>query len=139
MDRILIANRGEIACRIIRSIQQLGKTAIAVYSEADAEAPHRYLADEAYPIGPAPAPQSYLNIDAILQAAAASRAQGVHPGYGFLSENANFVTRCDQARLTFIAPSSHAMQVMGDKSRARQLVQETGVPVIPGSGPEPLG
>lgn len=139
MDRILIANRGEIACRIIRSIQQLGKTAIAVYSEADAEAPHRYLADEAYPIGPAPAPQSYLDIDAILQAAAASRAQGVHPGYGFLSENANFVTRCDQAGLTFIGPSSHAMQVMGDKSRARQLAQETGVPVIPGSGPEPLG
>lgn len=138
MDRILVANRGEIACRVIRSIQQLGKTAIAVYSEADAEAPHRYLADAAYPIGPAPAPQSYLNMDAILQAAADSQAQGIHPGYGFLSENASFVTRCHQVGLTFIGPSPHAMQVMGDKAQARQLAQEAGVPIIPGSGSEPL-
>jgi acetyl/propionyl-CoA carboxylase alpha subunit len=94
MDRILVANRGEIACRIIRSIQQLGKTAIAVYSEADTDAPHRYLADAALPIGPPPAPQSYLNMDAILQAAAQSDAEGIHPGYGFLSENAGFVRRC---------------------------------------------
>lgn len=138
MDRILIANRGEIACRIIRSIQQLGKTAIAVYSEADADAPHRHLADEAYSIGPAPAPQSYLNMDAILQVAADSRADGVHPGYGFLSENAAFVTRCQVAGLTFIGPSPHAMQTMGDKATARQLAQTAGVPVIPGSGSEPL-
>ncbi len=138
MDRILIANRGEIACRIIRSIQQLGKTAIAVYSEADAEAPHRHLADEAHPIGPSPAPQSYLNMDAILQAAAASQAEGIHPGYGFLSENVSFVTRCHAVGLTFIGPSPHAMQVMGDKATARQLAQEAGVPVIPGSGSEPL-
>lgn len=138
MDRILIANRGEIACRIIRSIQQLGKTAIAVYSEADAEAPHRHLADEAYPIGPAPAPQSYLNMDAILQAAADSQAEGLHPGYGFLSENARFVTRCHEAGLTFIGPSPHAMHVMGDKAAARQLAQSVDVPVIPGSGSEPL-
>lgn len=138
MDRILIANRGEIACRIIRSIQQLGKTAIAVYSEADAEAPHRGLADEAYPIGPAPAPQSYLNIDAILQATVDSRAQGIHPGYGFLSENTHFVTRCIQAGVTFIGPSPHAMQVMGDKARARQVAREAGVSVIPGSGSAPL-
>lgn len=138
MDRILIANRGEIACRIIRSIQQLGKTAIAVYSEADADAPHRHLADEAHAIGPAPAPQSYLNIDAILQAAAHSNAQGIHPGYGFLSEHAPFVTRCQAAGLMFIGPSPYAMQVMGDKAAARQLAQAVGVPVIPGSGPEPL-
>ncbi len=138
MDRILIANRGEIACRIIRSIQQLGKTAIAVYSEADVDAPHRHLADEAYLIGPAPAPQSYLNMDAILQVAIDSDADGVHPGYGFLSENAVFVARCQDARLTFIGPSPHAMQTMGDKATARQLVQTAGVPVIPGSGSEPL-
>ncbi|ETW92393.1 MAG: hypothetical protein ETSY1_43820 [Candidatus Entotheonella factor] len=138
MDRILIANRGEIACRIIRSIQQLGKTAIAVYSEADADAPHRHLADEAYPIGPAPAPQSYLNMDTILQVAADSKAEGVHPGYGFLSERADFVTRCHEAGLTFIGPSSHAMHVMGDKAAARQLAQDAGVPIIPGSGTEPL-
>lgn len=138
MDRILIANRGEIACRIIRSIQQLGKTAIAVYSEADADAPHRHLADEAHPIGPAPALQSYLNMDAILQVAANSCADGVHPGYGFLSENAAFVTRCHDAGLAFIGPSPHAMQMMGDKATARQLAQTAGVPVIPGSGSEPL-
>ncbi|ETX09060.1 MAG: hypothetical protein ETSY2_01750 [Candidatus Entotheonella gemina] len=138
MDRILIANRGEIACRIIRSIQQLGKTAIAVYSEADVDAPHRHLADEAHLIGPAPAPQSYLNMDAILQAAADSKAEGIHPGYGFLSENDRFVTRCHEAGLTFIGPSPHAMQVMGDKATARQLAQSAGVPVIPGSGSEPL-
>ncbi len=138
MDRILIANRGEIACRIIRSIQQLGKTAIAVYSEADAEAPHRHLADAARPIGPAPAPQSYLNMDAILQAAVESKADGIHPGYGFLSEHADFVRRCHEAGLTFIGPSPHAIQVMGDKATARQLAQQVGVPVIPGSGSEPL-
>ncbi len=138
MDRILIANRGEIACRIIRSIQQLGKTAIAVYSEADADAPHRHLADEAHPIGPAPAHQSYLNTDAILHVAADSRAHGVHPGYGFLSENANFVSRCHDAGLTFIGPSTQAMQIMGDKATARQVAQAAGVPVIPGSGSAPL-
>jgi acetyl-CoA carboxylase biotin carboxylase subunit len=116
----------------------LGKTAIAVYSEADAEAPHRYLADEAHPIGPAPASQSYLNMDAILRAAAESQAEGLHPGYGFLSENASFVTRCHEAELTFIGPSPHAMRVMGDKATARQVAQAAGVPVIPGSGSAPL-
>jgi len=138
MDRILIANRGEIACRIIRSIQELGKQAIAVYSEADADAPHRHLANAAYPIGPAPAPQSYLNPDAILQAAADSGAAAIHPGYGFLSENAAFATQCGDAGIVFIGPSPATMQLMGNKAAARQLAQDAGVPVIPGSGQQPL-
>ena len=133
MDRILIANRGEIACRIIRSVQQLGKHAIAVYSEADADAPHRHLADEAHCIGPAPAPQSYLNAEAILHAAACSYADGLPPGYGFLAENADFAARCHDAGVTFIGPTPEAMRMMGDKARARHIAQEAGVPVIPGS------
>lgn len=138
MDRILIANRGEIACRIIRSLHQLGKQAIAVYSEADADAPHRHLADEAYLIGPPPALQSYLNMDAILHAAALSQAQGIHPGYGFLAENATFATRCYEAGLVFIGPSAATMTAMGDKAAARQTAQAAGVPVVPGSGHQPL-
>ena len=138
MDRILIANRGEIACRIIRSVQQLGKHAIAVYSEADADAPHRHRADEAHCIGPAPAPQSYLNAEAILHAAARSQADGLHPGYGFLAENADFAARCHDAGVIFIGPSPEAMRKMGDKARARQIAQEVGVPVIPGSASDAL-
>jgi acetyl-CoA carboxylase biotin carboxylase subunit len=138
MERILIANRGEIACRIIRSIQELGKQAITVYSEADADAPHRHLANVAYPIGPAPAPQSYLNTDAILQAAADSGAEAIHPGYGFLSEHAAFATQCGDAGIVFIGPSPATMQLMGNKAAARQLAQDAGVPVIPGSGQQPL-
>jgi acetyl-CoA carboxylase biotin carboxylase subunit len=138
MERILIANRGEIACRIIRTIHDLGKYAIAVYSEADADAPHRHLADEAYMIGPPPAPRSYLDIDAILDAATASRAEGIHPGYGFLAENSAFARRCHEAGLTFIGPSPEAMTAMGDKATAREIAQAAGVPVIPGSGSPPL-
>lgn len=138
MERILIANRGEIACRVIRTVQQLGKTAIAIYSEADADAPHRHLADEAYAIGPAPPLQSYLNMDAILQAAAASAAVGVHPGYGFLAENATFAGRCQDAGLIFIGPTPDAIALMGDKVAARHLALEAGVPVIPGSGRTPV-
>jgi acetyl-CoA carboxylase biotin carboxylase subunit len=138
MDRILVANRGEIACRIIRSVQQLGKHAIAVYSEADADAPHRHLADEARCIGPPPAPQSYLNAEAILHAAADSHADGLHPGYGFLAENADFAVRCLDLGLTFVGPSPDAMRQMGDKARARHIAQEAGVPVIPGSASDAL-
>lgn len=138
MDRILIANRGEIACRIASGIQQLGKTAIAVYSDADADAPHRHQADEAYFLGPAPAPHSYLNMDAIFQAATDSGAEAIHPGYGFLSENVTFATRCQEIGLTFIGPSPKALQTMGNKAVARQLAQDVGIPVIPGSGQESL-
>jgi acetyl-CoA carboxylase biotin carboxylase subunit len=138
MERILIANRGEIACRIIRTIHDLGKYAIAVYSEADAEAPHRHLADEAYMIGPPPAARSYLDIEAILDAATASGAEAIHPGYGFLAENSAFARRCHEAGLTFIGPSPEAMTAMGDKATAREIAQAAGVPVIPGSGSTPL-
>jgi acetyl-CoA carboxylase biotin carboxylase subunit len=138
MERILIANRGEIACRIIRTIQQLGKQAVAVYSEADAEAPHRHLADVAFAIGPSAPQHSYLNIDAILDAAAFSGADGIHPGYGFLAENVTFARRCDEAGLVFIGPSPESMEIMGDKATARQTAQNAGVPVIPGSGSTPL-
>ena len=138
MERILIANRGEIACRVIRTVQQLGKQAIAVYSEADAEALHCRLADTAVAIGPAPPQQSYLNIDAILHAATVSGAEGIHPGYGFLAENATFARRCQQAGLVFIGPTPEAMEAMGDKTRARQTAQAVGVPVIPGSGTAPV-
>ena len=138
MERILIANRGEIACRVIRTVQQLGKQAIAVYAEADAAALHCQLADTAVAIGPAPPQQSYLNIDAILHAATVSGAEGIHPGYGFLAENATFARRCQQEGLVFIGPSPEAMEAMGDKVRARQIAQAAGVPVIPGSGTAPL-
>jgi acetyl-CoA carboxylase biotin carboxylase subunit len=138
MQRILIANRGEIACRIMRTVQDLGKQAIAVYSEADTYAPHRHLADAAFAIGPAPPLQSYLNMDAILQAAAKSGAEAIHPGYGFLAENATFATRCQEAGLIFIGPSPEAMAAMGDKAVARQMALERGVPVIPGSGRTPV-
>jgi acetyl-CoA carboxylase biotin carboxylase subunit len=138
MERILIANRGEIACRVIRTVQQLGKQGIAVYAEADAAALHCQLADTAVAIGPAPPQLSYLNIDAILHAATVSGAEGIHPGYGFLAENAIFARRCQQAGLVFIGPSPEAMEAMGDKVRARQIAQAAGVPVIPGSGTAPL-
>jgi acetyl-CoA carboxylase biotin carboxylase subunit len=138
MERILIANRGEIACRIIRTVQQLGKKAIAVYSEADAAAPHRCLADAAVAIGPSSPRHSYLNIDAILDAAAASGADGVHPGYGFLAENADFARRCREVGLRFIGPSPEAMETVGDKAAARQVAQAVGVPIIPGSDRTPL-
>jgi acetyl-CoA carboxylase biotin carboxylase subunit len=138
MERILVANRGEIACRVIRTIQRLGKQAIAVYSAADAGAPHCQMADHALLIGP-PAPrESYLNSTAILQAAAASGAEAIHPGYGFLAEQAAFARRCQDAGLIFIGPSPAAMAMMGDKARARQVAQEADVPVIPGSGRTPL-
>ncbi len=138
MERILIANRGEIACRVIRTIQQLGKQAIAVYSEADTDALHCQLADTAVAIGPAPPQQSYLNIDAILHAVTVSGAEGIHPGYGFLAENATFARRCQQVGVVFIGPTAEAMDTMGDKTRARQIAQAVGVPVIPGSGTAPL-
>jgi acetyl-CoA carboxylase biotin carboxylase subunit len=138
MERILIANRGEIACRVIRTVQRLGKQAIAVYSTADAEAPHCRLADRAVAIGAAPPAHSYLNIDAILHAAAVSGAEGIHPGYGFLAENAAFARRCQEAGLTFIGPTPEVMEIMGDKARARQIAQRLGVPVLPGSGTTPL-
>jgi 3-methylcrotonyl-CoA carboxylase alpha subunit len=129
---VLIANRGEIACRIARTAKRLGLLTIAVYSAADAKALHVRLCDEAHAIGPAPAAQSYLAIDKLIAAAKASRADCIHPGYGFLSENAAFAQACIDAGLAFIGPSPAAMRAMGLKDRAKALMEKAGVPVVPG-------
>ncbi|WP_137700269.1 acetyl/propionyl/methylcrotonyl-CoA carboxylase subunit alpha [Marimonas lutisalis] len=131
-DTLLVANRGEIACRIIRTARGLGLITVAVHSTADADAPHVALADQAVCIGPASAGESYLNASAILHAARATGAQAIHPGYGFLSENADFARAVAAAGLTFIGPSPDAIEIMGDKARAKQAVQAAGVPCVPG-------
>jgi geranyl-CoA carboxylase alpha subunit len=131
-SRILIANRGEIACRIIRSAQDLGYATVAVFSDADADAPHVRLADQAVRIGPALAAESYLSIDALLDAARKTGADAVHPGYGFLSENADFAQACLDARLVFIGPPPAAMRAMGDKAQAKRRMLAAGVPCAPG-------
>ncbi|HEV2097828.1 MAG TPA: biotin carboxylase N-terminal domain-containing protein, partial [Stellaceae bacterium] len=130
--KILIANRGEIACRVIRTARRLGIATVAVYSDADRGALHVEQADEAWLIGPAPARDSYLNIGAIVAAAGASGAQAVHPGYGFLSENADFVEACEKAGLVFIGPPAAAMRAMGSKASAKALMAQAGIPVVPG-------
>ncbi|AOF90963.1 acetyl/propionyl/methylcrotonyl-CoA carboxylase subunit alpha [Sinorhizobium sp. RAC02] len=130
--KILIANRGEIACRVIRTARRLGVATVAVYSDADREALHVEMADEAIRIGPAEAAKSYLNIPAILEAAKASGAEAVHPGYGFLSENPAFVEAVEAAGLVFIGPSASAIRAMGLKDAAKALMEKAGVPVVPG-------
>ncbi len=130
--KLLIANRGEIACRVIRTARRLGIVTVAVYSEADREALHVEQAHEAWPIGPAPARQSYLNIAAIIGAARASGAQAVHPGYGFLSENAEFAEACVAAGFAFIGPPAAAIRAMGSKAAAKALMARHGVPLVPG-------
>ena len=134
--KILIANRGEIACRVIRTCRRMGIRAVAVYSEADAQALHVQQADEAVLLGPPPPEESYLNIAAIIQAAKKTGAQAVHPGYGFLSENTDFVLACQEAGITFIGPSVEAMKRMGDKIQARRLAAEAGLPLLPGTEAE---
>jgi acetyl-CoA/propionyl-CoA carboxylase biotin carboxyl carrier protein len=129
----LIANRGEIAVRIIRACRDVGISPIAVYSEADTQALHVRMADAAYPIGPAPAAESYLSIERILDAAGQSHADAVHPGYGFLAENAAFAQACIDASLVFVGPSPQAMRDLGLKTEARKLMQAAGVPVVPGT------
>jgi 3-methylcrotonyl-CoA carboxylase alpha subunit len=130
--KVLIANRGEIACRVIRTARQLGISTMAVYSDADRGALHAELADEAWPIGPPPAHDSYLNIAAILEAARKSGAEAVHPGYGFLSENAEFAEACEAAGIVFIGPPASAIRAMGSKAEAKALMQRHGVPLVPG-------
>jgi propionyl-CoA carboxylase alpha chain len=131
-SRILIANRGEIACRVIRTCQRMGIKTVAVYSDADAEALHVRMADEAINIGPAPSAQSYLKIDAIVKACKKTKAEAVHPGYGFLSENAAFAKALDEAGIVFIGPSMRAVAAMGDKIESKLLAQKAGVSTVPG-------
>jgi acetyl/propionyl-CoA carboxylase alpha subunit len=130
---VLVANRGEIARRVFRACRQLGLGTVAVFSEADRESLHVRDADRAMAIGPAPARESYLSIDRILEAARASHADTVHPGYGFLSENWRFAEACQRAGLTFVGPSPDAIRRMGDETEARRLMAAAGVPVVPGS------
>jgi 3-methylcrotonyl-CoA carboxylase alpha subunit len=131
-DKILIANRGEIACRVIRTARSFGIRTVAVYSDADAGALHVALADEAYHIGPAPARESYLLAEVILEVARRSGSQAVHPGYGFLSENAGFAEACEQGGIVFIGPPPAAIRAMGSKSAAKRIMEEAAVPLVPG-------
>lgn len=136
-EKILIANRGEIAVRIIRACREMGIKTVAVYSEADRDSLHTLLADEAICIGPAPSGQSYLNMERILSATVAMKAEAIHPGFGFLSENARFAELCEKCSIAFIGPSASIINRMGNKSEARKTMMEAGVPVVPG-GKEPV-
>lgn len=133
IDKVLIANRGEIAVRIIRACREMGIKTVAVYSEADRESLHTLLADEAICIGPAPSTQSYLNMERILSATVAMKADAIHPGFGFLSENARFAELCAKCKITFIGPDAQIISKMGNKSEARKTMMQAGVPVVPGS------
>ena len=132
-DKILIANRGEIALRVIRACREMGIASVAVHSTADSDAMHVRMADEAICIGPPPSPQSYLNIPAIISACEIAGAQAIHPGYGFLSENANFVQVVEDHALTFIGPRAEHIRIMGDKITAKETMIDLGVPCVPGS------
>ncbi len=133
IQKVLIANRGEIALRIVRACRELGIKSLAIYSEADVESLHVQLADEAICVGPAPSNQSYLKADRIISAAEIADVDAIHPGYGFLSENADFAEQCESCNIKFIGPSSKAIRMMGDKATARDTVRKAGVPITPGS------
>src|SRR5438105_4197230 len=131
--KILIANRGEIALRVICACKELGIRTVAVYSEADAHSLHVRFADEAICIGPAQAGASYMNIPSVISAAVITNADAIHPGYGFLAEDASFAEVCETSHIAFIGPSPELLRMMGDKHNARQKMKEAGVPVLPGS------
>jgi len=132
-DKILIANRGEIALRIIRACKEMGIGTVAIYSEADQDSLHVHYADEAFCVGPAPGNRSYLNIPNIISAATIAGVDAIHPGYGFLAENARFAEICETHRIKFIGPQAEAIEKMGDKAVAKQSMKKAGVPVVPGS------
>ncbi|KPJ49520.1 hypothetical protein AMJ40_05335 [candidate division TA06 bacterium DG_26] len=133
--KVLVANRGEIAMRILRALREIGIPSVAVFSDADRSSPHVRYADEAYRIGPPPSTESYLNIDKIIEVAKQSGAQAIHPGYGFLAENAAFAEACEAEALAFVGPTSQAIRLLGDKTKARNTMKHADVPVIPGSEP----
>src|SRR5215831_18228701 len=130
--KVLIANRGEIAVRVIRTLREMDIATVAVFSDADRTSLHVRMADEAEHIGPSPSAESYLRIDRILDAAKKHGAEAIHPGYGFLSENADFAQACEDAGLVFIGPSAATIRLMGSKSAAKALMESSGVPVVPG-------
>ncbi|MCQ5340699.1 MAG: acetyl-CoA carboxylase biotin carboxylase subunit [Candidatus Methanomethylicia archaeon] len=132
LKKVLIANRGEIALRVIRACKELGIKTVAVYSDADVNAKYVYYADEAYNIGPGPAPQSYLKMEKIIEVAKKSGAEGIHPGYGFLAQNAKFVRMCEEEGIEFIGPKSKAQELLGDKLGARRTMKKAGIPIVPG-------
>src|SRR6516162_10040418 len=132
-EKVLVANRGEIAVRVVRALDELGVASVAVYSELDRGSPHVVRAGEAFNLGDGPVSENYLNVAKILDVAARSGAQAIHPGYGFLAENAPFAAACEQAGVTFIGPPASAIEAMGSKTRARQLMKRAGVPIVPGT------
>ena len=132
-SKVLVANRGEIAVRVIRALKEMGIPSVAVYSEVDREAPHVRVADEAFLLGPGPATESYLKVEKLLEVASQAGVEAIHPGYGFLAENAAFAHACKKAKVTFIGPPPEAIEAMGSKTKARELMQAAGVPIVPGT------
>lgn len=133
LKKVLIANRGEIAVRIVRACREMGVRTVAIYSEADKDALHVSLADEAICVGPAPSNKSYLNMKAILEAACLTGADSIHPGFGFLSENSTFAKICEEMGIKFIGPDYRLIELLGNKSKAKETMKNAGVPVVPGS------